>query len=43
MSAVDDLDELIEQFHLVHLQDRFRVMGYRKIHENSDLCTFVLR
>jgi hypothetical protein len=28
---------------LVHLQDRFRVMGYRKIHENSDLCTFVLR
>jgi hypothetical protein len=28
---------------LMHLQDRFRVMGYRKIHENSDLCTFVLR
>ncbi len=27
---------------LVHLQYRFRVMGYSSGHENSDLCTFVL-
>jgi hypothetical protein len=27
---------------LVHLQDRFRVTGYSKRHENSNLCTFVL-
>ncbi len=29
--------------YLVHLQDRFRVMGYSEHHENSNLCTFVLR
>jgi hypothetical protein len=28
---------------LMHLQDRFRIMGYSKIHENSNLCTFVLQ
>ena len=28
---------------LVHLQDRFRVARYSKVHENSNLCTFVLR
>jgi hypothetical protein len=28
---------------LVHLQDRFRVASYSKVHENSNLCTFVLR
>ncbi len=28
---------------LVHLQDRFRVASYSKHHENSNLCTFVLR
>lgn len=28
---------------LVHLQDRFRVVSYSKHHENSNLCTFVLR
>ena len=29
--------------YLVHLQDRFRVASYSKVHENSNLCTFVLR
>src|SRR5215216_4137254 len=28
---------------LVHLQDRFRVASYSKVHENSNLCTFILR
>src|SRR5215217_2234181 len=28
---------------LVHLQDRFRVASYSKVHENSNLCTFVPR
>src|SRR3712207_8088652 len=27
---------------LVHLQDRFRVASYSKVHEISNLCTFVV-
>jgi myo-inositol-1-phosphate synthase len=27
---------------LVHLQDRFRLTGYSNVHENSNLCTFVV-
>jgi hypothetical protein len=41
--AVGERSRRVLELTLVHLQDRFRVMGYRKIHENSDLCTFVLR
>jgi transposase len=32
-----------EHRHLVHLQDRFRLTGYDTVHENSDLCTSVVR
>src|SRR5919112_4058109 len=28
---------------LVHLQDRFRLTGYDTVHENTDLCTSVVR
>ena len=37
-----DVEDCVLTF-LVHLQDRFRVASYSKVHENSNLCTFVLR
>jgi hypothetical protein len=44
--VIDD-PELIHQgrtptLDLVHLQDRFRLTGYSNVHENSNLCTFVV-
>src|SRR5919112_858933 len=29
--------------HNLHLQDRFRLTGYDTVHENTDLCTSVVR
>ena len=39
----ESTEALRENCSLVHLQDRFRVASYSKLHENSNLCTFVLR